>query len=291
MVCVLGGNREEMINIYKQLNSYKKQLEEKGYCVVYIGLYGSQNYNLDDEHSDIDARAVVLPSIMQLLQSGNISKTYDFDTGQVDVKDVMTFVTVLRKGNPAYIESANTDVWIGDKMFREMIQGWNVNPKAIVGMMYEKKKALEKGLAHNAPTMEKLGYDSKQIHHIYRLYNMLLGTNVYHNEDRDKMLNIKRNGDGALEEVLTKANHYIEDANEIIKNKEFKPTPVKQNIYNYMETKMMEQLFKPNDTLSCRQYRTFNGNVPKKHKELFPQLEEKDGTDFTYVIWSYLEEM
>ena len=33
--------------IFKTLNDYKKMLENKGYNVIYIGLYGSQNYNLD----------------------------------------------------------------------------------------------------------------------------------------------------------------------------------------------------------------------------------------------------
>ena len=40
--------------IYIRLREYKKILEEKGFNVIYIGLYGSQNYNVDDEQSDID---------------------------------------------------------------------------------------------------------------------------------------------------------------------------------------------------------------------------------------------
>ena len=34
--------------IFKELVNRKKILENKGYKVIYIGLYGSQNYNLDD---------------------------------------------------------------------------------------------------------------------------------------------------------------------------------------------------------------------------------------------------
>ena len=40
--------------IYITLNKYKKELEQRGYKVIYIGLYGSQNYNCSDEFSDID---------------------------------------------------------------------------------------------------------------------------------------------------------------------------------------------------------------------------------------------
>ena len=46
-------------DLFKTLSRYKDLLEEKGYTVVYIGLYGSQNYNLDDEQSDIDCKVII----------------------------------------------------------------------------------------------------------------------------------------------------------------------------------------------------------------------------------------
>lgn len=53
--------------IFKTLGQYKKVLEDKGYQVIYIGLYGSQNYNLDDELSDIDCKAIILPSLHDMV--------------------------------------------------------------------------------------------------------------------------------------------------------------------------------------------------------------------------------
>lgn len=42
--------RHKRQDIFKTISEYKKLLEEKGYDVIYIGLYGSQNYNVDDEN-------------------------------------------------------------------------------------------------------------------------------------------------------------------------------------------------------------------------------------------------
>ena len=66
--------------IMNQLQAYKSALEEKGYKVVYIGLYGSQNYNLQDKKSDIDAKAIVIPSLKEIVFKQNISRIETFRT-------------------------------------------------------------------------------------------------------------------------------------------------------------------------------------------------------------------
>jgi len=80
-------NKQE---IFKELGNYKKILEEKGYNVIYIGLYGSQNYNLDDEESDIDAKAIILPSLHDIIFRKVTSKVVECEKGNIDVKDLLT---------------------------------------------------------------------------------------------------------------------------------------------------------------------------------------------------------
>lgn len=278
-------NKEQ--KIFKQLREYKEYLESDGHNVIFIGLYGSQNYNLDDELSDVDARAVVLPTIKQLVTGGRVSKIYDFQKGEVDVKDVSTFMEILGKGNPAYVECTSTQYKIGDKEFIDLIQGYEINPKAVLGMMYEKRKAIEKGLPKSSPMIEKIGYDPKQLHHIIRLSRLAKGDVIYGTDSgKARMIHIKRNGKGTKEEALALANEHIEAFNW---DNGFEIKPISEKVYKYIESKMVEVLFKPNKTLTARQHRTFNGNVPNNHKELFAELDGKDGTDFTYVIYSYLE--
>lgn len=62
------------MELFIKLSKQKKYLEDLGYNVLYIGLFGSQNYGLSDENSDVDSRAIVLPTIEQLIKRERISK-------------------------------------------------------------------------------------------------------------------------------------------------------------------------------------------------------------------------
>ena len=98
--------------IYKTLANYKNKLENMGYNVMYIGLYGSQNYNLDDDESDIDAKAIVLPSLHDIIFRKVTSVTVNIDDSQIDVKDVLTFYNVAKKGNYTQVDYVKSyDNW------------------------------------------------------------------------------------------------------------------------------------------------------------------------------------
>ena len=58
--------KDRYLQIMQRLHEHLEYLINKGYDVVYIGLQGSQNYDLDvcddDYKSDIDTKAIILPS-------------------------------------------------------------------------------------------------------------------------------------------------------------------------------------------------------------------------------------
>ena len=137
--------------IFKELSNYKKILEDKGYNVIYIGLYGSQNYNLDDEESDIDAKAIILPTLHDIIFRKVTSITIECEKGNIDVKDLLTFYDVIKKGNFSYIESIQTEYSIGDKYIKNLFSQFKVNKKSVLGAMYEKRKAL----THEYPSKTK----------------------------------------------------------------------------------------------------------------------------------------
>lgn len=293
-----------MEKLFKQLQEYKKDLEDKGYNVLYIGLYGSQNYNLADENSDIDARAIVLPTMTQIVKNKGISLTENYPTGQVDVKDIFTFLEVLQKGNVAFIESVRTPVFIGNKKLREELQIYKVKPMSIYGMMMEKIKALEKGLPASSPFIEKIGYDPKQYHHIIRLRDVFtallirsdIATDVAYIKYRDSALErknlmaIKRSGAGNLESVLDAAKSIAQNTFELANiMAPFESQPIPQSTYDLIEELMIENLFKPNKQFSARAERTFNQNIPSRDLKEFPILEQYKGKDISYVVYSYLE--
>ena len=67
-------------------------VEHMGLNPVYLVVQGSTNYNLDvysDEYmSDVDMKCFVLPTLKDLYYGTKLSKTYQTNYGQVEVKDL-----------------------------------------------------------------------------------------------------------------------------------------------------------------------------------------------------------
>jgi hypothetical protein len=179
-------------NWEQELEKQKVQLEDKGYRVLYLAVYGSQNYNLDehsdDYTSDFDTKAVILPSLEDLVKGRSVSEVLNTEVGQCDVKDVRSFFQVLVKGNAAYLEVMCTNykylnpdyahlwTWTDDsfeKFFRAVFPSF---AKASYGMALQKQKALTHPYPGVLDELEKYGYSGKQLHHIVRLFDLFVET-------------------------------------------------------------------------------------------------------------------
>lgn len=147
------------INDY--LEEAERYLRSLGYDVAYIGLYGSQNYNLEDEDSDIDLRALVYPSLEFALEKRKLSLKLTTGHGDIDVKDVLTYTDVIRKGNFSFIEPFQSPWYIGDERLRALFKDVPVNLMAMKGAIFQKLK-----------TFYKHG-DPKNISHALRLEQMI----------------------------------------------------------------------------------------------------------------------
>ena len=291
---------EKKEKIFKTLSEYRKILEEKGYKVLYIGLYGSQNYNVDDEFSDIDAKAIVLPTLTDIIHRKVISTTYECENGAIDCKDLITFYDVIKKGNFSYIEAINTEYSIGDKTLKEMLKVFRPNLKSILGAMYEKRKALTHEYPSKTEEFKKWGFDPKQYHHILRLQT-LLEYNVHNNESlsylgykdqaRDKMINIKRNIDNLSKEFVERdSDFYIKNAKILIpEDYVYECVNIDDKIDNYIEKHIKMELTKSSEITSAREVRTFDNPIPKKDLEKFPVLEQYKGQDVSYIVYESIE--
>ena len=291
---------EKKEKIFKTLSEYKKILEEKGYKVLYIGLYGSQNYNVDDEFSDIDAKAIVLPTLTDIIHRKVISTTYECENGAIDCKDLITFYDVIKKGNFSYIEAIDTEYSIGDKTLKEMLKVFRPNLKSILGAMYEKRKALTHEYPSKKEEFEKWGFDPKQYHHILRLQT-LLEYNVHNNESlsylgykdqaRDKMISIKRNINNLSKDFVERdSDFYIENAKRLIpEDYAYEYVNIDEEINNYIEKYIKMELIKSSEITSAREVRTFDNPIPKKDLEKFPVLEQYKGQDISYIVYESIE--
>ena len=289
-------------DIFKELINRKKILEEKGYIVIYIGLYGSQNYNLSDEQSDIDVKAIILPTLQDIIFRKVTSTTIECENGNIDVKDLITFYDVIKKGNFSYVEAIDTEYSIGDKYIKELFKQFRPNLKSILGAMYEKRKALTHEYPSKHSEFEKWGFDPKQHHHILRLYDLLeynLKNNdrrsylTYKNDSdrRKKLIDYKRNNNNIALSIATKdSDDFINRARELIDyNYSYEYKNIDTEINQYIEKNIKLELLKTSPIMSAREYRTFDGNIPKKDLEKFPILQQYDGKDISYIVYESVE--
>ena len=218
--------RKEKIN--KATEALKAGLNNLNYLdrLVYASVQGSTNYNLDvyNEYyeSDVDWKVFILPTFKDLYTGNKISKTYTYEYGQFELKDIRLLPELLGKMNSSYLELLFSDYTIisdtyhsaimnlrslGDELISDRLP---LLVKSLMGMCLEKQNAL----CHEYEGLkEKLayfgGYDPKQLHHAIRLQYILQDIekavkndepisydNIlrYEGERRNYLLDIKVNG-------------------------------------------------------------------------------------------------
>lgn len=133
--------------IMKRLSEHLEAVRDKHPEWVGIFLQGSQNYNLDYEGSDIDSKLIVLPSFEDfVLNKRPYSYTHIMENDEHAILDIAE--RVGRYNNYAALN-------------------------CMVGMALEKQKALCHPYPATKDKIDKYGFDSKQYHHIERLYEFM----------------------------------------------------------------------------------------------------------------------
>lgn len=169
-----------------KLQQQKQLLEDLGYKIAYICVYGSQNYGMaldtPDYKSDIDMKAVIIPSLDDLInETKPISTSIATEWGLCDLKDIRFYVDTLCKANPVYIESLYTDFYISTPEFDEIralrkdivFDMSHLFVRGALGQIIQKRVALCHPYPSIADKVEKYGYDPKQLHHIARLTELI----------------------------------------------------------------------------------------------------------------------
>lgn len=179
------------LEIMKRVQEHLEYLSQNGYEVVFIALQGSQNYGLDiytDEYmSDVDTKAVVLPSFEDFVKNRKpVSTTIVLENNEhIDVKDIREMFNTYKKQNINYIETLFTKYKIINAEYADLIEplfenreeiahlNFNQALRCIAGMSMEKMKAMEHPYPNLLDKIEKYGYDPKQLHHIARMYDFI----------------------------------------------------------------------------------------------------------------------
>jgi len=244
-----------------------KFLKETGYNVLAVMLYGSQNYDLDTIDSDIDVKAILLPSLDDLIQNKSpISKNIEYENGLIELKDIREFYRTIKKGNPAYLEVLVSDYRYGEgdlyKTFEDTFCNKNLIDmyvqsiadrfyNACYGIMLQKQKALTHPYPSIQDKIDRYGFDSKQLHHIIRLYHIILELfyNFGYSEAivpnyfaKNLMMEIKdmsyfkKSYEENIQEAKDMAKHYISMVEKYSPNFSAKETAniIEKSLYNTM---------------------------------------------------------
>ena len=105
----------------KKILKHEYEVLSKQYTVLGVFLCGSQNYGLAAEDSDVDTKAVIVPSLNDLILASPVSRTIRFDCGECDVKDVREMVKNVKKQNVNFVETLFTDYHYISPSFRRML--------------------------------------------------------------------------------------------------------------------------------------------------------------------------
>lgn len=243
------------MKIMETLLKYKQELEKDGHTVLYIGLYGSQNYGVDDELSDIDAKVIVLPKLDDIVFRKTVSFVKEFEEGACDVKDLITYYNVVKKGNFSFLEPFYTQYFMGDTYLRCLFRQIPVNRMSILGGMLEKRKALTHEYPSKIEEFKNFGCDPKQYHHIVRLYDMAFAEQKYgltktypylkyKDEKAEYMKAIKRGLNGqTLEFLMEDADRRIAEVKELFKTLDkYEEMNLEDSVGFYLKQKMREEM-------------------------------------------------
>lgn len=163
------------------LNDATKLVDEDH--LVGIFLCGSQNYNLDTPQSDVDTKAIILPSFSDFAFAAEPrSWTHIRENDEhIELKDCgqcfilfANKISILQKfclpiifmSIPDYVKE-----WKRLLQIRERIARYNpwLAIKTMQGHAHEKLSKMQKVTPARKAAIDTFGYDPKQLHHILRL--------------------------------------------------------------------------------------------------------------------------
>lgn len=176
--------RTSDLKIRVRLQEDYEFLSNLGYNVLGVFLYGSQNYEMDTENSDIDTKAIIIPNFEDLISRKEVSKTYNKSDGSfLDVKDIYSMFNMIKKQGINFVEILYTDYKVINPNFatewKQMIESnrddiARFNPfttmKAIQGTLKRLNNIFDRpNSEHGKEDCEKYEYCRKDFYNIKRL--------------------------------------------------------------------------------------------------------------------------
>ncbi|MGN0139709.1 MAG: hypothetical protein ACI39B_04360 [Methanobrevibacter smithii] len=154
--------------------------------VIFVGLYGSQNYGLATGKSDYDFKAIVAPTLKEIIYNKSVSTTIKLEDGLCDVKDIRLMAQAWKKQNVNFMELLFSDYTYTNSEylkfikpvyeFREEIVRLDENKalNCMKGFVFQKYGQLFKDLPSNHQDIVQYGYSAKAFVHMERMCSFIV---------------------------------------------------------------------------------------------------------------------
>ena len=205
--------KEEDDAILAAVKRHHNAVAAKGYLVVFTALIGSQNYDLDDEYSDIDTVSFIFPPLGSLAAAEEPQAfCIEMDDGHAEVKDIRVALNLLKKASPNSIEYFVSKYKYYNLLFAPELKEylddntkmWNMVHCNYRHMLYAMSGMARQLTKRNMPAGKKYAHALRLMdmhYHFFNSYNAGAVIELRMGGDRDLALAAKRDTDE--EKVLT----------------------------------------------------------------------------------------
>ena len=166
-----------MRNIQDALNEHKQAVIEYGIDesqLLGVFLYGSQNYGIDIEDSDVDTKAIYIPTVREAILGKNyLVKEIHLDNGEhCEIMDIRHLVDNFRKQNINFLEILYTHYsWI-NPTYHRLWDDYFIEKRDQIAR-YDIKRAVESISGQALHTLDQNPRDGKKIANAWRLADFL----------------------------------------------------------------------------------------------------------------------
>lgn len=168
--------------VQERVQQHYDKVVSLGYEVVGVFLQGSWNYNLGWEESDVDTKAIILPTFEEIaLGRKPVSTTYIMENGEhIDLKDIRLMFDCFKKQNINFVEILFTPYFVMNPKYkhefqwmfdnRDKIASYDVNRliSCVKGQLWNETSRMFKETPGTERNMKLYGCDVKSLSHIIR---------------------------------------------------------------------------------------------------------------------------
>ncbi len=190
--------REEDEAIFAAVKRHHDAVAAKGYLVVFTALVGSQNYDLDNEKSDVDTFSFIYPSLNDLAMGKDLySGMFEFEGGHCEVKDIRLAFNLLKKASPNSVEYFTSKYKIYNPIFEDILKEYLDDNTKLWNMVHCNYVHMLDAMAGMARQLSKRNMPAgKRFSHALRLEDMFY--HFMNSANASAVLELRTGGDRDL---------------------------------------------------------------------------------------------